>query len=136
MNPSEFVNEKTKEWFAKANNDLRSAELILEDPDPPTDTTCYHCQQAVEKYLKGLLTYYQIEFMKTHDLDYLCKLAGQKVNLGDYVDDILSLNKYVIEARYPADIPILYSIEEAKAALEKAKEITSYIKLQLSPLLQ
>ena len=128
MNLNEFTKEKTKEWFAKAENDLRTAEIILNDPNPPTDTTCYHCQQAVEKYLKGLLTYYQIDFIKSHDLDYLCKLLIQKLNLSDYKDGILSLNKYAIEARYPADIPILYPIEEAKVALEKAKEIIDFIK--------
>jgi len=131
MNPSEFIKEKAKEWFAKAENDLKSAEIILEDPQPPTDTACYHCQQAVEKYLKGLLTYHQIEFIKTHDLDYLYKLAVEKINLHDYREDILSLNKYAIEARYPADIPVIYSMEEAKAALDKAREITKFIKSNL-----
>jgi len=128
MNPSEFIKEKTQEWVAKAENDLRSAEILLDDPDPPTDTACYHCQQAVEKYLKAFLTQHQIEFMKSHDLDYLSKLVPSKTEIADYKDDILSLNKYAIEARYPADIPILYSTEEAKTALNKAKRITSFIK--------
>lgn len=128
MNPNDFIEEKTKEWFAKAENDIRTAEIILGDPNPPTDTTCYHCQQAVEKYLKGLLTYYQIDFLKTHDLDYLYKLVSRKIGLQDYEADILSLNKYAIEARYPADLPILYPIEEAKEALIKAEEIIKFIR--------
>jgi HEPN domain-containing protein len=32
---------------------------------------CYHAQQAVEKALKGALTYLQIAFPFTHDLDRL-----------------------------------------------------------------
>lgn len=131
MNPNEFIKEKAREWLAKAENDLKSAEIILADQNPPTDTACYHCQQAVEKYLKGLLTYYQIDFIKTHDLDYLYKLASQKIKLNDYKDEIISLNKYAVEARYPADIPILYSTDEAKSALNQAKDIINYIKSKL-----
>ena len=38
-----------------------SAEIILESGrEPlPLDTVCFHCQQAVEKYLKGFLAYHK-----------------------------------------------------------------------------
>lgn len=131
MNPNEFIKQKAQEWFAKAENDVKAAEIILSDVDPPTDTVCYHCQQAVEKYLKGILTLHQIDFIKTHDLDYLFKLANKITDLTNYIEDIRSLNKYAIEARYPADEPILYPIEEAADALEKTKDIIKYIKSSL-----
>ncbi|KAF0134419.1 MAG: HEPN domain-containing protein [Candidatus Saganbacteria bacterium] len=129
MNPNEYVYEKANEWFAKGDNDLKAARLILNDHNPPTDTICYHCQQAVEKYLKGLLTLHKIEFLKTHDLDYLYKLIIKVVDINAIKEEILSLSKYAIEARYPADVPIVYSIEEAKSALEKAANILKHIKL-------
>ncbi|HXJ91993.1 MAG TPA: HEPN domain-containing protein [Terriglobia bacterium] len=43
-------------WFLKAESDLRTAERMIEG-DGPYDTACFHAQQAVEKYLKGLLTF-------------------------------------------------------------------------------
>ncbi len=42
-----------KKWFKKGNNDLKAGEYILSMPNPPTDTICFHSQQAVEKYLNG-----------------------------------------------------------------------------------
>lgn len=132
MNNIEAYIAKSKEWLIKANNDLRSAEILMRDPDPPTDTICYHCQQALEKYLKGFLTRHQIEFIKTHDLDYLFKLCLKiDKNFNDYQDDILSVNKYAIETRYPADLPIFYSVKEAKLTLETTKEIIKFISSKL-----
>jgi HEPN domain-containing protein len=36
---------------------------------------CFHCQQAVEKYLKGFLILYDVESERTHDLNLLCGLC-------------------------------------------------------------
>ena len=36
----------------------------------------FHCQQTVEKYLKVLLTFYQIEFPKTHEIWRLLALVS------------------------------------------------------------
>jgi len=44
----------------------------------------FHCQQAVEKYLKVLLTFYQIEFPKTHEIERLLALvSGANPNVAD-----------------------------------------------------
>jgi HEPN domain-containing protein len=129
MSENEFFHEKAKEWFIKGNHDLQTAEIILKDSDPPTDTLCFHCQQSVEKYLKGFLTLNNIDFIKTHDLEYLLKLSKNILKgIEDYEEDILALNKYSIEPRYPVDLPIYYSIEEAKDAFKKTKEIIDFIK--------
>jgi len=47
-----------KEWIEKADHDLKVVELILADPEGPLDVASFHCQQAAEKYLKGLLQYH------------------------------------------------------------------------------
>lgn len=130
MDKNNFIREKTIEWFNKADNDLRSAEIIIKDNNPPTDTICFHCQQAVEKYLKGFLTLKEIEFMKSHDLDYLLKLCmDSNSKFVSYKDKILTLNKYGIESRYPADIPVHYFVEEASRAIDLATEIINFIKI-------
>ena len=38
-------------WVDKAEKDLLSAKHELSFPDAVTETVCFHCQQAVEKYL-------------------------------------------------------------------------------------
>lgn len=72
--PREIVAEVAA-WVHKAENDLRTAEYVLTMPsDCPTDTVCFHCQQAGEKYLKALLALHQVEFPRTHDLIALLNL--------------------------------------------------------------
>jgi HEPN domain-containing protein len=73
------MSERDKElanlWFQKARNDLISANLILSQPVGPTDTACFHVQQAIEKALKAVLTFHGIDFPKTHDLVRLLDLV-------------------------------------------------------------
>lgn len=129
MNESNFHHQKAGEWFKKGDSDLRSAEILIKEEHPPTDTACFHCQQAAEKYLKGYLTLQKVDFLKSHDLDYLLKLCKESNHkFVDYEEAALVLNKYGIEPRYPADIPVYYSVEETKAAIKLAKEIIRFIK--------
>ena len=129
MNETDFRHRKAKEWLRKGDSGLRSAEILIKEEHPPTDTACFHCQQAVEKYLKGYLTLQKIDFFKSHDLDYLLKLCKDfNHKFADYEESALVLNKYGIEPRYPADIPIYYSVEETKTAIKLAKEIIRVIK--------
>jgi len=41
----------------------------------PTEIIAFHCQQSVEKYLKGALTVFEEEPPYIHDLDDLCSFA-------------------------------------------------------------
>ena len=43
-----------KDWFEKAAHDLRGAEILMEH-DGGNDLVAFHCQQAMEKMLKGWL---------------------------------------------------------------------------------
>ncbi len=43
-----------KEWFEKGDHDLDEARLSFRHGGW-TDIICFHCHQAVEKYLKGFL---------------------------------------------------------------------------------
>ncbi len=119
------------EWITKAKNDLISSQILF-DERGPTDTLCFHCQQAVEKYLKDFLTYHRVRFEKIHDLTILAKLCAKKEKgFSDFGNEYKILNSYYIESRYPPDI-LTYSWREARSALEIAKQISSFIKGQLS----
>jgi HEPN domain-containing protein len=41
-------------WFRKGDSDLADARRTTAS-EGPYDTACFHAQQAVEKYLKGVL---------------------------------------------------------------------------------
>jgi HEPN domain-containing protein len=72
------MNELTLEWVEKAENDYRTAVIVLEETDQPiADTACFHCQQCAEKYLKGFLSQHQIEFPRQHSLIPLLELSSQ-----------------------------------------------------------
>jgi hypothetical protein len=55
-------------WFKKAESDFKTIENNLKSNDPPTDAICFHAQQAIEKYMKGALVYFEKHITKTHDL--------------------------------------------------------------------
>ncbi len=49
-------------WLTKAEHDLGTAKITLLHLPEYTDTICFHCQKAVEKYLKVYLIYLDTEF--------------------------------------------------------------------------
>jgi len=60
------------EWIEKAEADLEAAEQLAPKVAQSArlrEVVGFHCRQTVEKYLKVLLTFYQIEFPKTHELE-------------------------------------------------------------------
>lgn len=107
-------------WIKKADHDLGSAKLIyLHIPDY-FDTIAFHCQQAVEKYIKASLTYMDIEFQRSHDLPYLLELLSRKVEIkSETFDKAILLNGFSIEIRYPDQI-IHLTEDELKSAISIA----------------
>lgn len=59
------------QWLVKGDNDLKTAEHGLTASEPITDTICFHCQQAVEKYLKMYLVSKGDEPIITHNISIL-----------------------------------------------------------------
>lgn len=50
------MNELTKEWILKAEQDFNAANLLMYAGEAPIpDYVCFHCQQCAEKYLKAYL---------------------------------------------------------------------------------
>lgn len=57
MNVPPEVLEIVRHWVRKAEHGLEAARRIMAlEEDCPFDTACFHCQQAIEKYVKCLLT--------------------------------------------------------------------------------
>ena len=67
------MKELVVEWVKKAKGDVGTAKREAKVKEEVTnwDAVCFHAQQAVEKYLKGLLQQNGIVFSKTHDLSVL-----------------------------------------------------------------
>ena len=111
-------------WLEKARRDLQVAVRELTNPEPFTDIICFHAQQAAEKYLKAYLVWAEIEFPKTHVLEQLVLLAGQKdPDFLKIKDEVSLLTPYAVEARYPEfEEPLLEDAKEAVRVTEKVRE--------------
>lgn len=115
-------------WFRKAENDLITAEYTMTMKNPPYDTICFHAQQCAEKYLKGFLTFYEIEFPKTHsieDLVLLCKEVAPSIE--SELTNVEILSSYGVEVRYPDEIYYDIPKEDALEAIDITKKVKSVI---------
>ena len=118
--------ELSNEWILKAQNDLKSAEILYRE-NGPTDSLCFHCHQMVEKMLKSFLVFRKEEFPKIHDLIRLLNLCQElDRNFESLIEQVSFLNRYYIETRYPSEV-MVYSREECKEALENANKLFQFI---------
>ncbi|MBI4690230.1 MAG: HEPN domain-containing protein [Nitrospirae bacterium] len=107
---------KVQQWFKRANNDLKDIENNLKDTDPPTDVICFHAQQAIEKYIKGVLIHFEQHITKTHDLIFLLNSISNYVpELLKFKSELKEISRCAVEVRYP-DIMFEPTLEEAKKA--------------------
>jgi HEPN domain-containing protein len=66
------------------------------------DLVCFHCQQAAEKYLKGLLQEWGIVPPRTHNLvDLLNLVLPRDATLRPLRRKIESVTRYAVDFRYP-----------------------------------
>jgi HEPN domain-containing protein len=114
--------EAVRQWLAKAESDWAAAEILLDSERCPGDTVCFHCQQFVEKLLKGLLTLHDVESPRTHDLRRLIQLAEpfapELLRLSDS-SDLLTIHG--VETRYPGELRAIEPTE-VNEVVELAKE--------------
>ena len=116
------------DWFKAAQKDLRSADILFEH-DADNEIVCFHCQQAIEKYLKGYLIYKTGYINEGHSLIRLCKRAMEyEINFNKYLKNLAFVNNFYIETRYPAEDPLHVSNEDVADCINYANEIISYIK--------
>ncbi len=124
-------------WFKKADSDLKNVELIFQvvASDKPFDTVCFHCQQAVEKYLKGFLIYLEVPFTKTHNIEVLIDLVSQRYPEIEKYEFAISLTGYSVENRYPDDF-IEVSEYDAQEAYRIALSVKDFILIKIQALYQ
>lgn len=86
-------------WIAKADSDLAAGQLLL--TGGPYDSVCFHAQQAIEKLLKALLTFYDQPPPRTHDLEELQRLALTVHKNAELAAlDLFEASDYAVMARY------------------------------------
>ena len=119
--------ELSRQWLKKAENDLITAKQTLKLTDGPTDTVCFHSQQAVEKALKALLTFNNVEFPRIHELLRLMDLAKKiPPDLENFREQFAEMSNYAVEVRYPDDW-----FEPSREDAEQSTQIADTVVLKI-----
>jgi len=124
------------QWLSRATDDLLAADLIAAGDLPIYWTASFHAQQAAEKALKALLTRYQIEFERTHNIGELLRLAEPAAAaMTARLDAARDLTRYAVVERYPGpDAPV--SRDEARRHVDLARTVVDAVKSELRSYLE
>lgn len=118
------------EWIAKAEGDYSSALRELRArKNPNYDSACFHAQQCIEKYLKGIMQAHGIMFGKTHDLSLLLDACLIEYPLWESVrPDLQMLTQYSVAFRYPGESA---TKADAKESVQVATNLRKQFQLAL-----
>jgi len=119
-----------KEWILKAEGDYASAlREYRARKNTNYDSACFHSQQCIEKYLKGILQKHNISFGKIHDLSILLKACIAKYPLWEiWEDDLKTLSIFAVQFRYPGESA---NKEDARQTVQVMKKYRAEIRRTL-----
>jgi len=125
------MNELVEEWIAKAEGDYRSAlREFMARKYPNYDAAGFHAQQCIEKYLKALLQFKKIPFLKTHDLLTLSGLCSKQFpEFEVYKKQLAYLNQFAITFRYAGESA---DKEKARYAINTMKLIRDVLQEKIT----
>ena len=125
--------QMAQEWLKSAVADLQTIEEIINN-EHLTHIVAFHSQQCVEKSIKALLEWYEIDIPKIHSVLRLSKII-QEYLIVDDKDMLDELDKLYIDSRYPGDLGLLPNGKPSMAKVRKfylfAKNIYNAIKKKI-----
>ena len=124
------MNETERRWLHFAAEDLRTAELTLQEGI--YSQACFHAQQCVEKALKALAARRGFVPPRTHSIAELLHLLPAAVRRDAPEDLAAVLDTYYIATRYPDAIvgpwpEALPGREDACLALDLARQAMRWV---------
>jgi HEPN domain-containing protein len=116
-----------KQWKLLADRDLSIAEHLSSTMSPiPTEVVANFCQQASEKYLKGVLVIFEEEPPYTHDLPELCKTAEKHRSSFVSISTQCSIiTNFAVQPRY--DLGLSLSDKDMHIVLSHTKSIRDFL---------
>ena len=131
---SEEKLEYIRNWVFRAREDFSVIESLEKSGlEFYTSTICFHSQQVVEKYLKAFLIFHDVDFPKTHDVDFLLSEC-KKLDEESFIFDLKSLTEFGVSVRYPDDFYIP-GVKETKEYIEIAEGVKYAVELLLKAVL-
>lgn len=111
----------------KGDHDVLAARALFQATITP-DIICFHCHQAIEKYIKAILANHGQLFPRSHDLEVLVDLITPIIPTVDHFPESLFLmTQYAVSARYgEVAEPDMEDAEQAMGFLNDAIAIFQY----------
>ena len=123
----EVIKKLVGDWQHKADQDFAAAKALFSQETPLLYPSCFHAQQAAEKYIKAYLTWKQTEFPKTHSINELLNLVKvSDEELASELNPATALTPFGVDIRYPSDAPEP-DLDEARQALELVQMVSQRI---------
>jgi HEPN domain-containing protein len=121
-------------WRKLADRDIAVAEHLAVSMHPiPTEIIAFHCQQGVEKYLKGVLVFLGEEPPYIHDLDRLCLQAESRhPSLSAIASRCAAINHLAVQPRYDEGMDI--SEGDMQIVLRHAQAIREFLQKEVPEL--
>ena len=112
--------ERYESWFDRARSSYELAKTTGNDFICYEDL-CYQIQQSVEKSLKGLLLFYEVEPDFTHNIEILINNLAKFTNIPDNIKESIKLTVYAVQTRYPGEYEEVTK-EEYEESMKMAKD--------------
>jgi HEPN domain-containing protein len=112
------------QWMDKACEDLLVVEKLTEGNIIASNAACFHCQQAVEKFLKAFLIANGQDIIKTHNIEFLLSECKELDDAFSSIDP-KNLSDYGVDVRYPGDmyVPDNEEVISSKAIALQVKNL-------------
>ena len=121
----------TARWLRYAEEDLTIAEILLKQLHLPPRQAYWYAQQTIEKALKAVLTFGQIDFPRTDDLNILWNLVPESWQFKTVQSGIVDLTERIGDVRYPRDTPEPTQAD-AYEAVEHARAVWTSVSTELT----
>ncbi len=114
-----------KIWIKRAKSSL-ILSMSKKTDDIYYEDLCFDAQQAAEKALKALIIFLGLEPPKTHSFNSILLELEKKIQIPEKVKNVLDLNDYAVQTRYPGDYQPIDE-EEYNNAIEVAEYIYNWV---------
>jgi HEPN domain-containing protein len=118
------MREIVQEWVDKGNSDFFAAKTLA-SKEGLENQTGFHCQQAIEKWLKAYLVKQGEEIRKIHDLTALVIDCEKYDTTFQELEPLVEgITDFAVEFRYPGDNA---TPEEVQDALNKTNKVRDFL---------
>ncbi len=122
--------EPVYEWLDRAEHDLQAADLVARQMPNAPEIAVFHCQQAVEKFLKAYLTFAERTFKKLHDLDQIVTWCSESdASFLELRSVVAPLRQYAVEVRYPHVMGL--KADDVRIALGSANTVRDFVRARI-----